>query len=447
MATNDFNLLDMPIEMLQHISRFVTAESILMLRLTCKTLAAAAFDAVAEEYVRVLKVFILSPARLEKLAAIISCPHLAYKVDCLILTTDPFEEAAIGSVSTVAGTDASLLSEQHEIYLNHRDDQLRLHGDDDLATSKLLAILEELKKHQQLKTRQCTLGVDLDRIVLDGETPCPPNLLHDIMCTVSRTGHRILSIRTSDMSVSRLDDLMRHPSVVPELMKAVTGFVFYLIQDGELPAEWLPDLAALPRMLALTPLLHSLNLEFDSNYENDRDKDFMLNLSNDLILANSLAHLEWLELTSLRVKSFDILFEALGRCRGTLGGICLRDVTILSPRNRWSEVLEYLRTFPNLSHLELVELFLFDAWQNWAIHVRHPTEVDQSLTLKLDMDCQREEAIDAALANVLERGIVAAIKALRYVNWPWAVNIILLRVDGGRHDEQQDFRQRTLTAV
>ena len=406
MATNDFNLLDMPIEMLEHISRFVTPEGILILRLTCKTLAAAAFDAFAEEYVRHLKVFVLSPARLEKLAAIVSCPHLANKVDWLILTTDPFEEVAIESVSTAAVPDESLLSGQHETYLNHRFDQLRLHGNDGLATSKLLAMLEELKKHQQLKTRQCTLGVDLDRIVLDGETPCPPNLLHDIMCTVSRAGHRVFSIRTSDMSVSLLDDLMRHPSVVPELMEAVTAFDFYLAHDNELPVERLRDLTALPRVLALVPRLDFLKLEFCADYYNDQDKDFMLHLSNDLILANDLACLQSLEFTSLRVKTFDILFEVLGRCHGTLGGIFLRDVAIVSPRNRWAEVLQSLRMFPNLSHLVFCELFLFDAWQNWAIHVRHPTEIDQGLTLKLDMDCQGEEAIDAALANVLERGIV-----------------------------------------
>ena len=80
MAADKAYVLALPMELLQQVSRFVNGTELITLRLTCKELSSAAFDAFAEEYLDELACFFPDPARLARLWNICSSPHLASKV-------------------------------------------------------------------------------------------------------------------------------------------------------------------------------------------------------------------------------------------------------------------------------------------------------------------------------------------------------------------------------
>ena len=73
-------LLDLPAEMLQSVCSFVDASDLPTLRLTCKTLEAAAFDLFATEYLSNLTCYFMQSVRLTRLENILRTPHLVRKV-------------------------------------------------------------------------------------------------------------------------------------------------------------------------------------------------------------------------------------------------------------------------------------------------------------------------------------------------------------------------------
>lgn len=73
-------LLDTPTEVLQHIASFLPCDSILQMRLTCKTLESTTLDLFAEEFISYQEFFLLDPSRLLRVKNILSTPHLAARV-------------------------------------------------------------------------------------------------------------------------------------------------------------------------------------------------------------------------------------------------------------------------------------------------------------------------------------------------------------------------------
>ncbi|KAK4502239.1 hypothetical protein PRZ48_005664 [Zasmidium cellare] len=85
-------ILQLPPEILTHIASFVKVEpDLLELRLTCRSLAAAAFDLFANEFIANLRCFVLDPVRLHRVNSILSRPHLARKVREVTFTVDGCE--------------------------------------------------------------------------------------------------------------------------------------------------------------------------------------------------------------------------------------------------------------------------------------------------------------------------------------------------------------------
>jgi len=84
-------ILALPVELLQHISRFTTPEALLQLRLACTELSAAAFDAFAAEYLQTVSACVASPPRLQRLRDMVFNRRLARKVRNVVLCVDVWE--------------------------------------------------------------------------------------------------------------------------------------------------------------------------------------------------------------------------------------------------------------------------------------------------------------------------------------------------------------------
>ena len=82
------SLLQLPTEMLLRVSTFVDAKGLCALRLTCKELGIAAFDAFAAEYLHSLICYFMDPERVDRLEYLVSITQLARKIRHVELTLD-----------------------------------------------------------------------------------------------------------------------------------------------------------------------------------------------------------------------------------------------------------------------------------------------------------------------------------------------------------------------
>ena len=159
------HFVDLPMELLTMIARVTDVHTdILSLRLTCQTLAAAAADAFAEEYIEDLSCFMLDTARLSRVKNITSTPHLVNKIRNLEFTCRVFEQRLIHKMPIVPRKDETMADAQWEYIYTIADLEKANHiavlTEQNSANLKLMEdILEDLKGLQK-----CSIEIDSETL-------------------------------------------------------------------------------------------------------------------------------------------------------------------------------------------------------------------------------------------------------------------------------------------
>ncbi|KAK5131657.1 hypothetical protein LTR08_000784 [Meristemomyces frigidus] len=156
----------LPMELLAHVTSYINSTDLPPLRMTCRALEAAVFDAFATEYLHCLRCLVTDPARVQRILTIISVPRLARKVRRVSLTMHVFERRR-AHIAPRLHTPADIWatttpSEQHAAYraarAEHAREQHRIWNEEHAAFQAPVTLYAVLTN---IKAGQIALSIDL----------------------------------------------------------------------------------------------------------------------------------------------------------------------------------------------------------------------------------------------------------------------------------------------
>ncbi|KAK3697807.1 hypothetical protein LTR37_017272 [Vermiconidia calcicola] len=399
MAADKAYILALPMELLQQVSRFLNRTDLITLRLACKELSSAAFDAFAEEYLDELTCFFPNPARLSRLWNICSSSHLVSKVRQVTLTLDPWEGQPYGKIHIAAISlreePKSFSRAQYGIFQAHRNEHVKLYH----AQQPDLALLASLLRN--LDPALCKLHVVLQNFLEHGQ-PCYHYADRDALRVMSEAGFPLSDIDFTNFDGLELQE-SRAQDAVFQTMESLRKIIYHTTDAYYAKTRKFADTDATPRLIAAAERLEDLHLVLLSQFHH-RDNDASFGFGAQLLLANKLSHLRTLGLTCVRLPDFQTLFEALRPCNETLECVYFDEITVHSTSHQWAEVLGYPRTIPYLRGLTMEFLYHGGDVRDFTVCVRDAE--DSTLSLELFVAQIGKENIDATLARLIERGIV-----------------------------------------
>ena len=219
MADNESYLLALPMEMLQRISSFATSAALLEIRLTCKTISAAAFDEFAKEYLNELHCYVMDTTRMKRLQNITAIQRFPRKVRILTFTTNPLEgknssdfhivllQPGIQPPFPLTGGDYSLFPQvylaQLVEYENYEDEQIATHCTELPDLSPLPQIL------LTLNADRVKLCIDLNFYKYTINTGrFHPHVSNEILNSVAEVGVPYFALKVSQRSIRCLEQLL-----------------------------------------------------------------------------------------------------------------------------------------------------------------------------------------------------------------------------------------------
>ena len=289
-AANTCHMLALPPEMLQHISSFVTAEALMMFRLTRKGLEAASFDGFAQEYLSTLRCYFPDTARIKRANKIVSRPAFARKVRELCLSTNPFEGHGtedIHDVQRPAWQCSCLSNHQQHAYKYHRDTQMHLHQNRKPELVGLSNILRAINP-------SCSIVVDFNRywpdksVVDHGEYPF---LSCDVLGLAANLDVSITDLSLNDQDIRYMGSVPSNEEKLKTLSLRLERFTFFLTEADDVDIFYPDNLHAMPRMLKLAICLKSFSVILDLRRVDHASIDSVTELGTNMLLANHLSHL------------------------------------------------------------------------------------------------------------------------------------------------------------
>ena len=397
MAADNSYLLTLPMEMLQRISGFVTTDDLIALRLTCKRLSAATFDNFAAEYLHKLSCFVLDPARLTRIYNITSFPHLAGKVKRITLTADALELSHPSTLQAVEMYREAIRVSQSRNYVQYRDEQYLHHSGKFLDLTSLLRALHSLDCS---RTELCLDFCFRRHSGVRGERSHVFNVL---LANVARSGFPIARLALDADSSLFVDRIVNRKKGVLHATKHLQKFRYSSRMQSPTPEQHEFSLNGLSPILASAKQLKSLKLIippllFGEEYV------ARTSLCTGLLSSTRSTCLGTLVLDEVRLSDFEALFEAFRRSRNAMRNADLHKICVESRVDRWAGVVSYLRTMPNLQKLQLTSPCLVMDNNELQVCMLDPTNPES--TSMVDLCEQGREKIDAALAELLDCGLV-----------------------------------------
>ena len=325
-------MLAMPTEMLQRVASFVDRTQLLTLRLTCKELAAAAFDAFADEYISKLACLVTDPARVRRLMHITECQHLALKIETVKLTSDPWETKGYKDLQVAQRWGEDLHHGQRQAWLRFRTEQWQIHYTRRPDMSHLSAALGNLHAVRY------QLSVDLSYVDFAEIYQESPYIRHDILDAISRTDHSIHEMLLFADRNLFLGYSCPIDSALFQSMKRLKAFECRMPLGPEpVPADLL-SLHTVANAIAYAEDLESLAIIVIAISFSTFVDPNAARLQRHLVLANKFTRLAQLRLCGITL-GFSDLYEALGRCHNAVRRVSFFRVILTAPGERWVEVL------------------------------------------------------------------------------------------------------------
>ena len=375
------NMLALPMEMLQHIISLTDYTDLISLRLTCKKLEAASFDAFSAEYLHELTCFVMDRDQIKRAITIISSHRLGYKVRSLEMTWDPDRGCASYLAQFINGKHDD---DPHHLYTTPDSTDLRtLLGN--VRSSNIELILE---------CHDCWTAT-----MLAGRSLVLRDHLLDAVAT---SGCAIAELNICIHDSTRLQTLVANEDA--PLIAATENLrrVWYNVHDKPVSED---DAkrgieAALKLVRKATKLQHLRFTLSDRLHVGSPAWLVYQTLPQELLKINSLATLRKLGLSRQTLEQ-SVLLDLLQRCHNTLESLDLQYVSSTTPGVPWIGVLQHLLRAPRLCKLHLEHLHGPDPFDSiWLVN---PTSADSKLTREIFL--HGEFSVRSGLAMVLDHGL------------------------------------------
>lgn len=308
-------LLGMPVELVQRIAAYLPEESLIPVRLTCKTLDATTFDLFVAAYVANQTCWIYGQQRWERLDSMLaSSSRLAKRIESVALTVDFLEAKSCEDLDTVVPAVV--------------EDRFRIPGIPytmKVAEAKngetFIAALKAAKTQtgfcicenettalptsrpsfeliswvmSGISSRGCKL--DLDFITISGadiHIPEPPPIHRDVFSAVGITRSPISVLRLAPFTCIGLDKVLsKHESSISESLSSITLVEYYsrgrFLQTCQEPDVFSNNeneslgLSAAKKMLSLAPQIHN----FGINLNHVEIEEHFMHIGSTVLLAN-----------------------------------------------------------------------------------------------------------------------------------------------------------------
>ena len=347
MASKERHTPQLPAELLEWIANLLGPNDILSFRLACRTFVDVSFDRFTDCYMQEICCFFPDRARVQRLANIISQPHLADRIRTIYLTLDAFEykDEEITFVAPVHDRGETL----PEYKKAYQRQELEYH----CAQRSSLDLLSQ--SFERLNPMRCRLHLDLAYRSSFGDHVEWALISQRVLAAIEKAMYPIydlfiLSARDRDR------DSAFQSGIVRPLRSLQHGFYCTaihstllddLIPETSLGSTFEQALVKMRRVVAEAPGSESLDIIYW-----DWPRLPPISFSNDVISATSSVRLKRLTLIHAVLLTFENLFQLLRRCAETLEIITFSQIEVFSANGReWKDLFETLSGLPKLEHL------------------------------------------------------------------------------------------------
>lgn len=394
------SLLSLPIELLQHISRYVPDETLLPLRQTCKELDAAVFDDFAAQYLKHIYCSFLEPERLDRLEQIVQTPHLAAQLHHVVLTLDPWEQRTARAIQTARKADEEEFEDQRSFWVEQPDavkDENTPRAPDVGRLSQILNALKGLSVKLELDLN-CREEPDYHwRYPYREDPACWENTCSAIIDAVHITSYPLHCLQYANDSITSSSAHQLEASVEHAGTLKILTFQFF---DRNIRADSGYSQAldsSLASVMKVATHLEYLSVQTHSP---------QIDLSAILLRAPCFSTLHLMKLSSVEIKE-SILPGVFAKCviLHTLDLLCVTAVTTAAAD--WVNVLEAIQSLPALERLTVHSPRAVFGNISHLVYVPPAPHSDQREVEFLDICAQSRAETEA--------GIVAGIAGMRVV--------------------------------
>lgn len=359
MAAKSCHILQLPLELLQHISDFLEECDLVALRLSCRALERATFDAFTTHYFRQIKCFFLDLARTARFLGVCSTRQLARKIRKVYLSLDPYGFAHSRAVpmSFVRnrrddGQDPFLEgsirpdSPEWQYQRTFKYHELRYHMK---STRPWAQIMQALTL---LDPKSMQLYVDLTF----GDSDAP-EIAHGILPAIQEARYPIHAIRifpkptrNPEFSPTSTSDILEHLRRSHYFLPADQRMIEYNRQRQD---ESMGSVKARATALAAMPKLESFTISTTGIGDIDAPRRHLL---NTMLETSFFPGFREIRLTRVELSSFGTLMRFLQRYSLQLRVVVLERISFELKDRHWFDVFRLLLNMPKLRQLRLRKL-------------------------------------------------------------------------------------------
>lgn len=363
-----FRLLDLPVDILTLILSFLSTESLITVRRTCKVLDAITFDRFADAYFAHIYCWVFTPKGLQRLKDILQIsPRLRTRIRRLTLTDNPFEDQPHSALHVVQASDDIDL---HPSAFNRGKYSMRYipHECSDMMSTGLILMQRVLR---DLKELPQDVSVEIDLTNHGGILPeRHERAFQATLFSVTMSQTAIDSLAFDRRSLKHLDDILAHGRA--ELMASISTITsLYCVSEFWVSAGTRIESDFLDIVRAARQLRH---LTFDitgpaSLYDGPGlgGGYLLLQIPRQVWLAIDFSSLASLTLRHILFNTTEEdLSQIMTQCRPTLTHLTLSRIVMLANEDRWKCIGKVFLTMPGLVFLELHMIRSGEAWEDFT---------------------------------------------------------------------------------
>lgn len=324
-----------------------SAETMIALRLTCRTLELATFDRFVATYFGVRQCHILSMSSwVEFQKRLRDCPRLAHRARRVVLNTNVLATCYKKELQLApARRFNNVASAQNDAHRHLNDMAYRMRPTQGAERPDLAIMTQVLRELHQLSPN----AEALVNLIARGR-PEKPSLHGDLLVALSCTTIVLSDIRLSHTSAAAVEECFaHHKSNLLSRTSSLKHFHFergtYQPAPGEVTITE-QRIACIREIIESARQLICLSLDLRS-YRRHEDA-----VMATYLLASSASSLKYLRLSDMAVPE-DSLISFLLQCSSSLEYLSLRTICLSPPVNKWPCVFQNISGMPRLQRLHL----------------------------------------------------------------------------------------------
>jgi len=358
MATSDESrLLSLPMELLTRVTNMLNDESLPTLRLTCKTLEGATFDRFATTFANTYCCVYYEARWLSLKKFLHGSPRLVRSLKCIDFTTNPLERHHYIQIQIAPGEDFDDIhaAQKQFDFREASEDELfePVDADRQASTALIHSVLLDLGR----LAPHVPIGFDLANTRFFRDEGI--DLSYDILLAIASTYCMVSELVLSRRSLDNVEDLTAHLGT--RLLSCTSMIHSFTFQSTDYMDDEFGDpfeeskLAFLANILRSAYYLCSLMLELDEY----RLLGNPWRITNTLLFANNLAHLEHLSLQAMAIPEKQLL-RVIASCKTNLNIFNLGGIQLIEREEGWVAIFRSLTTLSKLEFIRLSSLSTCD---------------------------------------------------------------------------------------